>query len=77
MDLLRKLKDAKNMTLENNYREIQPLNTRKVMVSFDQTIKPPASSTTKAPVTTTADASAIKVTAGLFLLMLIAAIFVH
>ena len=64
MNLLRKLKDYKNDTLVDNYREIQPLHTRKVMVSFKET----------GP---TADASAIKVTFGLSLLMLIAAIFVR
>lgn len=72
---MRMLKGKDNATISDNYRPIQSLNNRTVKVSFDvPTASPSASPPAPTP---TADASAINMTAGLFLMMLFAAIFVR
>lgn len=76
MDLLRMLKDSNDKQMVDNFRPLQKLNGRTVYSSFEVTSS--KSSTTKPPVVaTTADASAVNMTAGLFLLMLFAALFMH
>lgn len=67
---MRMLKGKGNATISNNYRPIQNLYNRVVKASFDV----PTPSPTPGP---TADASAINMTVGLFLMMLFAAIFVR
>ena len=74
---MRMLKDANNATISKNYRPVQKLEGREVKASFGgPTTQPPTTETTGKPAIT-ADASAINMTAGLFLLMLFAAFFVR
>ncbi|KAL9981645.1 hypothetical protein ACROYT_G010377 [Oculina patagonica] len=76
INLMRMLKGKDNATISNNYRPIQMLNTRTVKASFDVPTQSPSASATPSA-TPSADASAISMTAGLFLMMLLAAIFVR
>ena len=77
INLMRMLKGANNATISKNYRPVQPLGDRKVNASFEApTTQPPTNGTTGKPAIT-ADASAINMTAGLFLLMLFAAFFMR
>lgn len=74
MNLLRMLKDSNDNKMVDNFRPLQDLNNRTVYSSFEVT-KP---SSTKPPVVaTTADAGVVNMTAGLSLLMLFAALFMH
>lgn len=76
MNLLRMLKDSNDNQMVDNFRPLKELNNRTVYSSFEVTSSKPSS--TKPPVVaTTADASAVNMTAGLFLLMLFAAFFMH
>lgn len=62
------LKDTNDKPMVDNYRPLQKLNGRTVYSSFEvpSMAKP-----------TVADASAVNMTAGLFLLMLFAALFMY
>ena len=72
------LNDSNDAKMVNNFRPLQDLNGRTVYSSFEipgqGVTTPPA---TTPPATTKADAIAVSMNAALFLLMLVAALFMH
>ena len=72
MGLLRMLNDSNDMKMVDNFRPLQDLNDRTVYSSFEI---PGQGVTTTAP--PKADAIAVSMNAALFLLMLVAVLFMH
>lgn len=75
MGLLRNLNDSNGVKMVDNFRPLLPVNDRTVYSSFNisgQGATPPPSS--EGP---TADATTVSMSAALFLLMLVAALFMH
>ena len=73
------LMDSDDVKMVNNYRPLQDLNNRTVYSSFN--VSTPTDSTPTASTPSTegpkADATAVSMTAALFLLMLVAAFVMH
>ena len=82
MGLLRMLNDTKGMKLVDNFRPLQGVNDRTVYSSFEiprqlnttPATTPATTTTKKAP---TADAIAVTMNAALFLLIVVAVLFMH
>ena len=68
------LMDSDDVKMVNNYRPIQDLNNRTVYSSFDVSTPTASTPSTEGP---KADATAVSMTAALFLLMLVAAFVMH
>jgi len=67
------LNDSNDAKMVNNFRPLQDLNGRTVYSSFEI----PGQGVTTPPATPPADAIAVSMNAALFLLMLVAALFMH
>lgn len=75
MGLLRNLDDSNGVKMVNNFRPLLPVNDRTVYSSFS--ILGQGATTTPTSEGPSADATAVSMSAALFLLMLVAALFMH